>query len=156
MGRFTRVFLIIALLGGSISRGADVTKVGTTAAKFLAIGAGSRAVSMGGAFVATADDATAMYWNVSGLAQLSQPELLVNYTRWFADIVYAYLGFVYPLGRLGTVGFNVVSMSMEEMRVTAYGVEGDFTGETFRAGSYAIGLSYARQITDRFALGGNV
>lgn len=153
---YTKFFLIIALLLGGVGRGQDVTKAGTTAAKFLAIGAGSRAVSMGGAFVATADDATAMYWNVGGLARLTRPELLVNYTRWIADIAYTYFGFAYPLGSMGTVGINVVSMTMDEMRVTDYGVEGDYTGETFRAGSYAIGLAYARQITDRFSLGGNV
>jgi hypothetical protein len=40
-----------------------VTKVGTTAANILQVGAGARAVSMGSAFVAVADDITAMYWN---------------------------------------------------------------------------------------------
>lgn len=156
MGRYTRLFLIGALLFNSVSLAQDVTKAGTTAAKFLAIGAGSRAVSMGGAFVATADDATAMYWNASGLALLSHPELLVNHTRWIADIAYTYLGFAYPIGGLGTFGINVVAMTMDEMQATDYGVEGDYTGETFRAGSYAVGLAYARQITDLFSIGGNV
>jgi long-chain fatty acid transport protein len=33
-------------------------------------GTGTRAISMGGAFIGKADDATATYWNPAGLAQL--------------------------------------------------------------------------------------
>ena len=42
---------------------------GTTAVPFLEIEAGSRAVGMGSAFVAVANDATALYWNAAGLSR---------------------------------------------------------------------------------------
>lgn len=155
MNRNTLLILTLLLLAGGSSQGADITKAGTTAAKFLAIGAGSRAVAMGGAFVATADDASAMYWNVAGLAQLQRPELLVNHTRWLADINYTYMGLVLPMGSLGTFGLNVLAMTMDEMRATDLGVEGDYTGATFNVGSYAVGVAFARQLTNRFAIGGN-
>ena len=45
-----------------------VDKAGTTAAKFLSIGVGSKAVGMGGSYTSIADDATAMYWNPAGLS----------------------------------------------------------------------------------------
>ncbi|HPR63021.1 MAG TPA: hypothetical protein PK014_02270 [Thermoanaerobaculia bacterium] len=38
------------------------------------LGAGARALGMGGAFTAVADDATAASWNPAGLAQLTKPE----------------------------------------------------------------------------------
>lgn len=41
--------------------------------------AGSRAAGMGGAFVAVADDASAVYWNPAGLASGSYFSLLVDY-----------------------------------------------------------------------------
>lgn len=155
MNRNTILILALLLVAAGRSPAADITKVGTTAAKFLAIGAGSRAVAMGGAFVATADDATAMYWNVAGLAQLERPELLVNHTRWLADINYTYMGLVLPMGSMGTFGVNVLAMTMGEMRVTDLGVVGDYTGATFNAGSYAIGVAFARRLTNRFAIGAN-
>ncbi|MBA3936276.1 MAG: outer membrane protein transport protein [Planctomycetes bacterium] len=42
------------------------------------IGAGARALGMGGAFTAVADDATANTWNPAGMAQLERPELAIN------------------------------------------------------------------------------
>jgi long-subunit fatty acid transport protein len=41
------------------------------------VGSGARAVGMGGAFIAVADDATAASWNPAGLIQLERPELSV-------------------------------------------------------------------------------
>jgi hypothetical protein len=42
------------------------------------VGIGPRAIGMGGAFTAVADDASAAYWNVAGLAQLSSYELSIS------------------------------------------------------------------------------
>ena len=39
------------------------------------VGSGARAMGMGGAFIAVADDATAASWNPAGLTQLKRPEL---------------------------------------------------------------------------------
>jgi len=42
---------------------------------FTVLGAGARAMGLGGAFIAVADDATAVSFNPAGLAQLLQPEV---------------------------------------------------------------------------------
>ncbi len=39
------------------------------------VGSGARALGMGGAFIAIADDATAASWNPAGLTQLDRPEI---------------------------------------------------------------------------------
>jgi long-subunit fatty acid transport protein len=46
------------------------------------VGSGARAIGMGGAFIAVADDATAASWNPGGLVQLKTPEISVVGT-WF-------------------------------------------------------------------------
>lgn len=43
------------------------------------VGSGARALGMGGAFIAVADDATAASWNPGGLTQLERPELSIVY-----------------------------------------------------------------------------
>ncbi len=47
-----------------------VLLVGTAGANFLEVEVGARAMGMGGAFVAVADDVTALHWNPAGLADL--------------------------------------------------------------------------------------
>ncbi|RIK54073.1 hypothetical protein DCC62_32005, partial [candidate division KSB1 bacterium] len=49
-------------------------RAGTAMAQFLKIGVGGRAVGMGEAFVALANDASALYWNPAGIAQMNKSE----------------------------------------------------------------------------------
>ena len=130
-----------------------VDKTGTSAAKFLSIGSGAKAVGMGCAYTSIANDASSMYWNPAGIARISTMELFVDHSNWLADIRYDYMGFILPLWKSSSVGFNFISLSMPDMKVTRYGEEN--TGETFRAGSYAIGTSWAMRLTDRFSIGFN-
>jgi len=132
----------------------DVSKVGTTAAPFLSVEVGARAIGMGGAFVALANDATALYWNPAGIARLSSVGVTLNHTNWLAETYFDYVGVCLPLGSLGAVGLSFTALTMEDMvvRTIAYpGPEG--TGEKFGANDIAIGASYARNLTDRFSIG---
>jgi long-chain fatty acid transport protein len=47
----------------------------------LSLGSGARALGMGGAFLARADDATAVSWNPAGLSYLGRPEFSLVGTR---------------------------------------------------------------------------
>ena len=130
----------------------DVSKVGTTSAQFLKIEAGSRAVAMGGAFVAVDNDATALYWNPSGIARLPKSELVLIHTKWLADISFNYVGLVLPLSSVDAIGISITALSMDEKEVrTVLYPEG--TGEKYNAGDIAAGLSYARNLTNRFSIG---
>ena len=74
-----------------------MSKVGTTAATFLEIPVGARAVGMGGAFVSVANDATALYWNVAGIANLERNEIMGIHSRWIAETSFDFGGLVIPL-----------------------------------------------------------
>ncbi len=155
MKKYNRVAVIslILILGFFAHvQSQEVTKIGTTAAKVLSIPVGSRALGMGGAFVSVADDATAMYWNPSGIARLNTNEFVFMHSNWLADIRFDYVGLVIPLGNIGSFGLNVSAMTMDEMDITTeYEPEG--TGETFSAGSFVVGFTYARNLTDNFSIG---
>jgi len=151
----SKIITVLLVIAAVPLFGQKVSKVGTTAASFLNIDAGARGVGMGGAFVSVADDISSMYWNPAGLARMKQGEATFSNTRWIADIAYNYAGVAVPLGQFGTVGVNAAFLTMDEMlRTTVLDPEGA-SGETFSAGSYAFGLAYARNLTDRFSIGFN-
>ena len=142
------LFLPFCLMGQS----KDVSKVGTTAAAFLEIPAGAVALGMGGAFVSQANDASALYWNVGGISNIEKYDLHLAYMNWIGDTKYNFAGLVIPLDEFGTLGFSFTSLSMDDMAVrTVENPEG--TGEYFSAGDISFGLSYARNLTDRFSIG---
>lgn len=144
-----QMLLAANLLGQSVR---DITKVGTTAAPFLEIEVGSRAIAMGGAYVAAARDASALYWNPSGIARMSQGEAFLSHTKWLADTQYDFVGLVLPAGQVGTLGFMFSTLNMGEMKVrTILYPEG--TGELFDANSFMFGATWARNLTDRFSIG---
>jgi hypothetical protein len=132
----------------------NVTKVGTTSAAFLGIDLGPRGAAMGSAYVSLANDATAMYWNPAGIAKLQNFQATFSNMKWIADLSFNYAGVVLSLGNIGNLGINATFMNMDQMeRTTEFQPDG--TGEFFDAGSYAVGLSYGRFLTDQFSIGFN-
>lgn len=57
------------------------------AAEFLKIPVGARAVGMGGAFSALADDATAPFWNPAGMVYLPYKEVFLQHAEQFGSLV---------------------------------------------------------------------
>ena len=142
------IFLLTTLVTGQ-------SKVGSTAAPFLNVGIGPRALSMGGAFVATANDVTALYWNPAGASRTQINGALFSHTRWFADITYNWAGVMVRAGDLGTAGLSLTYLDYGKMEVTTLS-EQEGTGEIFSAHDLALALSFAHNLTDKFSLGINI
>ncbi|UCF94039.1 MAG: outer membrane protein transport protein [Desulfobacterales bacterium] len=60
---------------GWAQEGPDIFTTIDIPSSFNPVGSGARALGMGGAFIAVADDATAASWNPGGLIQLDRPEI---------------------------------------------------------------------------------
>ena len=152
MKRFIIVLIFIAIT--LLAFGQEVSKVGTTAARFLNIDIGARAVGMGGAYTTVANDVSAIYWNPAGLANSQETQVMFNHSNWIADIKYDFAGIALPLQQWGTLGIGAFFLTMDDIEVTTVD-QPMGTGEMFSAGSYTFSLSYANKLTDRFSIGGN-
>ena len=150
------IFSIFIIFAGTAfaQLGTEMNKSGTTAAQFLKIGIGSRAIGMGGAYTATADDINSLYWNPAGLASIYSREAYFNHVDWISDVKLDFAGFGIEVPSFGTLGafVSLLSMGSMEVRTTA---QPEGTGEMFDAGSMLIGISYARNLTDEFSIGFN-
>lgn len=132
----------------------NVSKKGTSAAPFLSISQGARASAMGSAFVAAADDQSSIYWNPAGLAKLTGTGIIVEHTRWIADIDYNFFAASYSLGDLGTVGVSFLNSTTGDMKVTTI-EEPEGTGELFSVSDAMFSIAYAINLTDNFSIGFN-
>jgi len=157
-----KVIVVIGMLGvvlpGLAGAAQIFEKVGTFDGQFLKIGVGARAAAMGGAFVAVADDASAIYWNAAGIARIDadKSQLQFNHAIWPADMKFSQFGYIFHTKRIpGAIGISVRSLYMDPMvETTAYQPDPFVgTGRTFDAGYMAAGLTYARSFTDKFSAG---
>ncbi len=131
---------------------AQYNRPGSTDGQFLKIGVSARGAGMSDAYLAAADGAEATYYNVAVLPWLKGTQVAFDHTAWFASINHEFAAGTYNAGDFGTFGLSVTALYTDEMKVrTPLQPEG--TGETFYAGNYRFGLSYARFLTDRVTLG---
>ncbi len=131
------------------------TKVGTTAAPFLGIAVGAKALAMGGAFTATADDASALYWNPAGIARTAATQAAFSRVDWLVGSTLNWAAVTVPLDADNVIGLSLTYLDYGEGEVTTIAFP-DGTGNRWSASDLAAGLSYARNLTDRFTIGGTV
>ena len=125
---------------------------GTRGAQLLKISVGAKAVGMGESYVAAADDVYAAYWNPAGLSHVETSQLGFMHNEWFEDIRYEFLGYVQPIGDLGTLAGSVSYVSMGELDKT------DETGKDigqFHPYDILLGLSFGKRLSDAISMGIN-
>ncbi len=128
----------------------DVTRTGTAAGTMLEIGIGARAQAMGGAFVAIANDPSALYWNPAGITEIAGPAIQMSKIDWFVGTTLGNVDVTVPLPMSMALGFHVAIMDYGEQPVrTVFRPEG--TGERYSAKDLVAGIYWAYAITDRIS-----
>ena len=152
------ITLVLALVL-TLSSVANLFAVSQAAVLFLLISPGARSAGMGEAFVAVADDATAVFWNPAGLAFQKGREVTFMHANWLpgllgaaSDIYYEFLAYRQHFESLGgTLGANVTFLNLGEMNYT------DETGpdviDTFNSWDLAVSLCYATKFTENLGVG---
>ena len=78
---------------------------------YLQYGIGARALAMGGAYVALADEASAGYWNPAGLALMDEFEISSMYASFFEGTSLNFIASAHPLGpKLGSFAITDVML----------------------------------------------
>ena len=127
-------------------------KPGSTSGEFLNIGVNARAEAMSGSFISVVDGPEAVYYNPAALVLVEGTALAASYTSWFAGLNHQFAVVSHSMGNVGVVALSLTAMQTDEMIVRTP-LQPDGTGETFYAGSYRLGLSYARALTNNVYVG---
>ncbi len=111
------------------------------------IGIGARPMGMGKAYVALADDASAMFLNPAGLAQVQKPQLISMQANLMNDVNYLTFGGIMPFGP-GTIGLSLLQSYVDGIALTE--LDADGRPRTTETVSYFEGiwtLSYGMPVT---------
>jgi hypothetical protein len=141
----------------------EIERAGQSGWQFLKINGDARQAAMAGAYTALSHgDANAIFGNPASLADITGLNVQVNALKWVADIGHQSVAIATSLGDFGVVGVSLAMLDYGDIPETinsataAGGTAAVVTGNTFGANDIAAGVSYARQITDKLSVGGNV
>ena len=157
MKKINLVIVAIAVVLMFVPSHSQENKVGTVGFKFLDIGVGGRAQAMGEAYAAIGTDASAVFWNPAGIANIQGGDIFAGYTKWPADINLYSFSMAYRVS-MPAIGPSTMALSGTLLntglmnRTTEYDPDGDFSG-TFAYEDYAFGLTLGKYLTDRFSFG---
>lgn len=88
------------------------------AGEFLTLGVGARALALGGSYVATADDATAVYWNPAGLAALERSEASFMHSSLFGLDSYDFMNYVHHGNLDGPIALSWLRVGVNDIPQT--------------------------------------
>ena len=145
-------YLLIFLFLLTIDIIAQNPNLGTSGAQFLEIPVGARAAGLGGAFVALTDDISSVFWNPAGAANIKSNSAHFSYMRWFDMFDFNSVAAGFNLDGIGTISASAVIFTMDKMEITTE-LDPNGTGRFYDAMDLALGLTFSRLLTERFAVG---
>jgi hypothetical protein len=91
---------------------------GKYAGDFLSIGAGARALALGGAAIALTDDATGTYWNPASLITVKKRSLALMHAERFSSLeTYDFVSFVSEIKPLGHLGVSWIRLGIDDIPI---------------------------------------
>ena len=159
----TQISSLTLLIVLFCANGADAQqrKRAQTTMKFLSTSNYANASAMANAVTAMEGGAWHQFYNPSAMAWSPQKvDLTGSVNEWIAGINYSSLAAtIQPLeGRFGIIGFNMVNVDYGELQRTirADNERGYIDVGTFSPTAFSAGLSYAKNLSNQFAVGANV
>ncbi len=159
------LWLLIVYFGGNTSSAqqqVETKKLAQTGMKFLQVGMTGRQTAMADAFTAADGYSASMFYNPAGMASMnSAMDVSFGQTNWIADITHRFASFAYRVGDIGTFGLTAQYVDYGEIEATVLvdktvNSQGYLDVGAIKPWGLALGVGYARSLTDKFSIGANV
>jgi hypothetical protein len=136
-------------------------KLAQTGFQYLSVGQDSRAVGMGEAYTCIEGVSSGMFYNPASLAGFGgMIDVTGNYFTWIADI--KYMSFTLGVdpwdGLYGAFGLSIQSVDYGDFFGTIVwpNENGFLPTEIFNPSAISIGLAYAKALSEKFTVGGQI
>ena len=120
---------------------------------FLRLGYGVKALGMGSAFTAIANDGSALFWNPAGLSQLKQTELTGMYSILSMDRQQNFVSISFPIKNVATFGIGWLQYGISD--IDKRDESGNPIG-TFSDNEMAVMFGLGSSIGSNFSYGASV
>jgi hypothetical protein len=161
-----RILIVLVIV-----QGVSAQQIAKYAGEFLSIGVGGRALGLGGAYAALANDASAAYWNPAALARINYPEFMLMHDERFGGIVnYDFGAVAIPYGtnttlavslmRLGVYGIPDSRNALVDRNQNGILDSSDFIDPSkityFNSADWALYFTYSKRVSNNLTYGINL
>lgn len=142
--------------------GVNLKQTGQTTMNFLQISVSPKAAALGNSYTALSKGVESVFANPAGLTEMnSEFEAFVSSTQWIADIKYLAGALAWNGESYGSFALSFVVVDYGTIRGTALVDAAStsaenyiLTGDVKNVGAYSFGLTYVKQISPKFSIGG--
>jgi len=153
MNKINKIVLLLFIATCSVF--AQGERIGTAGATELLIPVGGRGLAMGSASLTNATGVDAIFWNPANVARSANSfNVMASHMTYIADINVEYGAASFNIESLGTIGFSIKSLGMDDILKTTTDYP-DGTGQTFNPQYTILGVSYSKMLSDRVSVGLN-
>ena len=164
MSRKTNIIVFVLLMVFLYGQSDAQTKLSAQSImKFLNISVGARAAGMGDSFITNGDDVSVAFWNPAGIGHIEGFNTMVEMNRWISGVDQYSFVTSKDIGDYGVVGVTFTMMDYGEIQGTTIDLVSAGSGafeytETgnVKVSNFALGLVYARAISNQFSIGGQI
>jgi hypothetical protein len=153
IGRLSLTLLVCLTVSALPLYAGAGNRTGTNGASELLIPVGTRDIALGGATASTSEGVGSLFWNPAASSRIANSaSLYVSHMSYIADIGVDYGAVTARFGDFGVISLSLKSLSVGDIDVTTTR-DPDGTGEKFSPQFFTIGLTYARQLSERVGVG---
>ncbi len=154
------LFMVCPLLFNGYAQ--ENQKLAQTGFQFLSVVSDARAAAMAEATTSLQIGSSALFFNPAGMAEMTNfIDITGSNNQWIADITHnTFSVAINPArGNYGVLGFSIQSVNYGEFFGTVVNRDlplGYEDTDKFELSAIALGIGYAKRLTDKFSVGGQV
>ncbi|MEA3288229.1 MAG: PorV/PorQ family protein [Candidatus Marinimicrobia bacterium] len=156
-----RFIVTILALSITVQLGYAQQKLGQTGAQFLSIASDAWGGGMAEAMTIIEMKSASLLFNPAGMARLdASVDIMASQNQWIADITHnLFTAAISPAdGKYGTFGASLMSVDYGSIQGTMVwdNDKGYIDTEILKPTAFAAGLGYAKALSDKFSVGGQI